>query len=401
MQPAILCEGRDHKEAEISGPKGYDVALQAQLRRQRELAARRRTWAEMVSQLAELQGRIQVSGAQFDVWSELSNDGFDQQRISNPTEADLDAIAEFVTARATVAAAATVHVNRAQSERALRDLDSLHRKLTKKSTVALTRTLVGGGETVASEHAPAWESPAGRLIELLGQTGDQVELLTAAVENLADSDKAADRRAWLELTRRITDAVRAEADRVGRFAVIDELIAMTARVEGPARTVLIARIQAAPTRAKAEALRGDIVDAIAEAEREAERALIIAQAAEVWTELGYDVGPEFLEAAELGSAGLLFNPEWPDHALQVRFDGSGGTIATNIIAFGDTDPQRDKEIEDDHCRDLPAFIQGLNNLGASVTLVRQQPAGALPVQRLGRGRKRADQRTTEETRHLS
>lgn len=210
---------------------------------------------------------------------------------------------------------------------------------------------------------------AAELITIVAHCGDRSDELAEQIRAAAES--ATPEREWLALARDVAAARRAESDRQSRRALADELLSLVARVDD--ETVvddLRARIESAPSRSVLESRRPEILAAISQAEREAERAFIVAQALEVWSELGYESSADFHEVLSRGNPALLHHDEWPDHALQVRFDATRGHLATNVVALGATTPARDKEVEEDHCADAAEFTAALGSRGVDARLVQ-------------------------------
>lgn len=381
----------------MSGPKGYNAVLAERLRRERELAARRRTWLQIVEQLTATDARCRATDLEVDVWRELAAVGYDRSRLQRPSDADLDGVADLERGRAAVSRRLEEAATARAAARAQVALDGLRAALDTNGELVVTAL---APVAAAAPTPSAVKAPVELLSGLLGSTGERQAQLTAELERLLDSDRAAGRQDWLEYAARVADGARAERDRHDRAALRDEFVAIIARVSGPAAETLIARIDGAPDRASLEALRPTVLAAVRAAELDAERAFVIAQAIEVWRELGYEPGPEFSEVALSGDAALLPHRDWTAHALQVRFDEDGLGLATNVVATSATDPLRDKEIEDDHCADIAAFTESLAGRGVDASLVRRVAAGALPMQHLdaetvtARRRRRAAVRRT-------
>lgn len=377
----------------MSGPKGYDAVLAERLRREQELAARRRSWQEIVRQLEEIATRCEAAGIPFDVGDHLRSMDYSTARLATPSDADLDRVEELARLRTAVAGRVDEEATALARRRARQALRELQHEL--QTETVFEDTDLGRVE------AKATATTADRWSELLGSTGEWQEGLTRELQALVVSADAADKNAWLGLATRVSDAVRRENDRRARELLRDEFAAMTARVAGPVAATLMARVDAAADSAAVEALRPVVVAAIAAAELDAQRSYVIAQAIEVWRELGYEAGPEFVELALAGDAALLDHRDWPGHALQVRFSAEGTGIATNVVAIAPSDAVRDKEVEEDHCADLAAFQAGLAHRGVDAPLIRRAAAGQLPVQHLDEATVRERRRTRTSTRRAT
>lgn len=352
----------------MSGPKGYDVALERRLQRERELAARRRSWATAHDVLVELRNELRRDAVEFDVAVALARAGFGSTRSEHPSEADLDELAHFQ---------ATVETVVSEARRARTDAYVLR---TRSALVGRTTSPTHDADPRAQDDiAPSAE----RLVELLAEVPDAMrDPLTLQVAELVATDANGSSRSWLTLTRTITDAVRASRDAVLRDRLARELKSVIARIEGPTADDLRAQLAAATDSTAVERLRPRVLAAVTAAEHESERAHVVRSAIEVWRELGYVADADLVDLTLAGGSGLLKRDEWPDHALQIRLASDGLSIGTNVVALTETDPRRDLEVEEESCRDIGTFMRGLDARGLSTRLSRHKAPGELPVQRL-------------------
>lgn len=366
----------------MSGPKGYTVTLSPEQIRRNELERRRRSWMTLASQVELMHAQLATLGVDVNLTVDLTTAGYPPSRVSNPGERYLDRVDDFSRSVSTVLARA----RRAIADRAAADVRrNLAGLLEASDTIRVSNLdevavrhpvrVVEAG--VAQPSTPKSEV----LLDLLARTGSSREELASRIEAAVRADVG--ERGWLAIARDVAAAARSESDRVERDVLADELRALVARIDDPKVTAdLVARIEAAPTRSILESRRPEILDAITAQELHAQRRYVLAQAVEVWRELGYEVAANLEETALDGSANLLYRDGWPDHALQVRFAGGRDQLATNVVSFGATSPDRDREIEEDHCSDAPEFTRRLADRGVRAALTRAKPAGVLPVQKL-------------------
>lgn len=355
----------------MSGPKGYAPQILERQRRELERAANRRAWARVADQVAALAADCTAAGLDLDVWRELDEKGFGRSRVDRPTDADVDAVDAFARAAEQVATLAQERrVDRAAG-RALESLAHVQAALDDHA-----------GRLVAATHgaAPADRdgqavAAATRLTRLLASTGAQEGELTEQLRDLLAEEQVGERR-WLALAGRIAAAVSAERDRGDRLRLSRELSVLAARVEGPIRDHLLARIEAAGTSSSLEALRPVIERAVDDAARAAQRDYILSTAVAVWSELGYQATADFAEVAAGGRPALLTHPAWPAHALQVRFDPVGHRISTNLVATADSDEASDRETEQAHCAQVPAFTARMAEKGVEASHHRRHRGAA-------------------------
>ncbi len=369
----------------MSGPKGYDAVLQARLRRERELAARRRTWLEVARQCEGLTRRAGRAGVRFDVTAELARAGYPASRLANPTDGDLDQVAQLASARRDVAARldrVMDEVNASLAEAAIAKVQDTLGAAGDFVVTALSRTVTASTDAEGTSNC-ASERQLTLISAALGRCGPDREMLCAEFTDLLQ--RQPDQQTCLRFAAKVASAVRTEHERAARARLRDEFVSMIARIDGPEADTIAARIDAAPSVSALEALRPMVTARIEEVERIDECRFILGQAAEVWRSLGYDIGPEFEEIALDGDTTIVPHRTWVGHALQVRFDPDTGSLATNVVATKDSTPVRDREIENEHCSHADAFTTELAARGISMHLVRQTPAGELPMQHVDVG----------------
>ncbi|MFT4187311.1 MAG: hypothetical protein QM621_01860 [Aeromicrobium sp.] len=387
----------------MSGPKGYDYALNEALRRRRELEALGGRWRELLRQARELQAQLRREGLSFDVFASLAEQGYGSARRDHPSDADLDTLDTFQKAveRARQAAGAErtrriVEQTRAALRERARETEFTVTRLS-SSPASRTRATPTPSRDADAERA-AREKKIQSLLELLAQTSSEDrEQLTSEIVRLSQARTPSDDRAWLTLTRRVTDAVREQRDRAARDEAARDLLTIVARVTGPAADDLTARVHAAGALTAVERLRPDVLAAVAQAELEAERAFVVATALDVWRDLGYEADDDFAAMALTSEGGLLRRDAWPDHALLVRVSPTSTRINTNIVALGETDPLRDTEVEEESCGWIGDFQEGMRARQVEAPLARRHPPGALPVQRRAAPQRDTRTRRTQET----
>ncbi len=374
----------------MSGPKGYDLELERRLQRERELAARRRTWDQLRETLALLRGIAAAHGSEVDITRLMEDAGYDSSRLQAPTESDLDQVEKLTATVGAVGDRVRADASRRAAAAALGNLTRLQEALGGGELVVTSLSTMPS-ELASTSAGPIEVRDPDVLLDLLTRAGEAASELRDVVLSCEPGDE----KAWRAMTRQVTDAVRAESSRLARLRLVDELESLVARVEDPVASAdLRARITSASTLAALESRRAEIASAVVESDLKAERAFVLASAIEVWRELGYNV-PDGSGPGTAGSAILLQHDDWTDHALQVRLLDGTQQIATNVVTFGDTDPTRDHEVEEDHCADIADFRAGLSARGLSSNLVRAKEPGELPMQQVARPA--AARRVTDES----
>jgi hypothetical protein len=351
--------------------------------------------------VAALQERLTRENVHFDTRAKLTEAGFGSARRDHPSEADLDAIAEFQSAVARVVDAANAEKLKPILQLTRASLQAQFEASARSFRVTKLSNHHGSVDAPANDQSDEIVHKIDELTNLLASVGSVVrQRLAGKMLALKGRGTEATSLEWHALTREITDAVRAERERVTRDRVADELDALIARIDGPTADDLRARILAATTLNDIEHLRPQIHAAIADAERVAEREFVVSQALEVWRELGYVADADFVAHTAAGGAGLLYRDEWPDHALQVRLGSDGASLGTNVVAFGETSALRDADIESESCALVGGFQHALGERGLTVALTRRTDAGKLPVQRLSTRKAKTSANVRKEARRF-
>jgi hypothetical protein len=103
-------------------------------------------------------------------------------------------------------------------------------------------------------------------------------------------------------------------------------------------------------------------------------------AARILSELGYEVGDDFVTAIPVGGA-LLDIPSRSRHGLRVR--SRNGQLLFNVVRFdteGRRDPGEDTATEVAFCHDFKKLQEEMRRRGVDLDLVRADPPGARPVE---------------------
>ena len=395
-------EGPPRKEAtRMSGPKGYSATVSPEVRRRRELEARRRTWDSLVAQIESVEEQARLLGLACEARSELDASGYSRRRLRNPSDDDLDSVELFSTSVGLALTAARTSLSSQQARVAIASLSGLQAAIISSgidSSNLSAHQSRPSEQAVQQEVAALGKDKADKLIALLGQAGDERgELLQRTRRTL--SNAATTERDWLALTADVTSAVRMNSERIELARRADELRALVARLDNHyVVDDLLARIDNSASLAVLESRRPEILDAIRAEERTSERRFIVEQAVEVWRELGYETGTDIHEVVLRGDPIVLHNSSWPDHGLQVRYVPAREQLRTNVVSLADTSAERDREVEEDHCTDVPEFTRTLGGRGISAELVDAKPAGALRVQRHTAATAKQKRRPTSTTK---
>lgn len=125
-----------------------------------------------------------------------------------------------------------------------------------------------------------------------------------------------------------------------------------------------------------------------------EAAFVSDAVADVLQGLGYRVEQGFDTVfLERGHAHFR-RREWGDHAVRIRLDAARDELSFNVVredgaAAGDR--ERDRQVEDSWCSELPTLLSALASRGVDATVRRHTEPGQLPVQRVAStGLPRAD-----------
>lgn len=119
------------------------------------------------------------------------------------------------------------------------------------------------------------------------------------------------------------------------------------------------------------------------ASAQAEASFVTASVAEILGDLGYVVDEGF--ATVLARDGLAHvrggSPHWDDHGVRIRLDADRRELMFNVVrARGrPSSTTRDVALEEDWCSDLPAVLDGFDDLGIDLTIATRAAPGELAV----------------------
>lgn len=186
---------------------------------------------------------------------------------------------------------------------------------------------------------------------------------------------------------------QATAERIlGRLASID------AGAVPPALDKLMRAIIEADTDERAELLAMELRAQVQRFNTESERAAAAAKedrkreivgvmAAEVLSDLGYEVEPIAETLFVKGGVAHFQRAEWGDYFVRMRVDPANSSINFNMVRTttdsGPPDPaqrRRDEEMEAAWCAGLPKILAELAARGINTSKVRALDPGAVPVQ---------------------
>jgi len=231
----------------------------------------------------------------------------------------------------------------------------------------------------------AWFADASRLVQSPSPT-------TATLRTLAALEREVGQRLRAQAQE---NALRAEAEQLA-LSIADVVGALADR----ARADLAAVHDRASLKAAAALARSARDEHITVRERE----FVIEQTVEALRELGYTVDESFREAAVAGQFAVATSGRMPDHGLQFKFPAADNRMLTNVVAVRDgSTTEQDVAAEEATCVDLGDVERQVNQRGVYLQRRRQQPPGAVPIERKGdrtrtRSAARSGTRTNESTR---
>jgi hypothetical protein len=285
----------------------------------------------------------------------------------------------FKTLRQGVEGLVTQRILKAGAEPARKDVSPAARQL---------------AEALMSSHAPRAELPkeaeatrskVDKLLELLGEFGEEGGVLRDRAERLFEAPASADFQLKLDSLCLNAAMLRdVQHQRIETQRKIEAAIDMLAPFDDPESAALEARLS--------EALSAPAEQSQSLAEKAVEHAQLMAQQEDArkaraamlsgLVALGYEVHIEG-ESWDSGERITVSRPEEPNYDVQLaaRADGkvqakvrafrhSGRSEATNI---------RDVEVEDQWCSDLRNLHSQMASQGIAATLERAEAPGALPV----------------------
>lgn len=241
----------------------------------------------------------------------------------------------------------------------------------------------------ARSSGPSTDRLQGRLQRAVAAMAEVDEAprqqLTAQAEIVAgllrDGELIPAQAAILGLQSLIDGALRAQRVRDEVRAKAADLIVRIAHVETPEADAVRARALACLTPAElAEAAEAEQVLLAAHRARQ-DREFVIASTRAALTELGYEVGEEFVAAALGGEGAIATSPALPGYGLQWRFVPGSNRVLTNVVAFGDGSPQRDAEVEVSTCHHIDTVVRAWRDDGVEAALGHHREPGRVPVER--------------------
>ena len=191
-----------------------------------------------------------------------------------------------------------------------------------------------------------------------------------------------------EVRRRVQEANQAAKRWPEEEEALHLLLLQVRAFEGEAAEGWASALEAClSSRTPLEADRRAAVEAFVLAEASAEERHAVQSALEeTLAELGYEVGGAFETLFVEGGSVFVQRPAWGEYFVRWRVDGESGEANTNVVrAPGPGDgsavdrARRDREIEEAWCGDVAGLREALAERGIHANLVRETPAGALPV----------------------
>jgi hypothetical protein len=285
----------------------------------------------------------------------------------------------FKTLRQGVEGFVTQRILRAGAEPARKDVSPAARQL---------------AEALMSSHAPCAELPkeaeatrskVDKLLELLGEFGEEGGVLRDRAERLFETPASADFQ--LKLDSLSLDAAVLREARIQRIEAerkIEAAIDRLAPFDDPGSATLKARLS--------EALTGTVQQSQSLAEKAVEHAQLMAQQEDArkaraamlsgLVALGYEVHIDGVSWDD-GERITVSRPEEPNYDVQLaaRADGK---VQAKVRAFrhsgrSDAINRRDAEVEDQWCSDLRSLHSQMASQGLAATLERAEAPRALPV----------------------
>lgn len=382
----------------MSGPKGVSYrVVSAEEERRRAIAAAQARCRQLRHELAATrEERDAMAGASATTErtpafeGDLDLDGFN--RLASRLEGELR------VARAEVVAA--------RRHRVSLDLSASYGAA---SAERLTDALLPTAAATAAADPEPGVDPASRLLQrvercigLSSGIDDEparesvlTALAAARAAALAHEDGHAERdllRAQTDIDRLLREQATAERARErAEHAVLD-----LADVTGTEADGVRAAARRVRTMAEAEIVAGDVARLRAEHAADEDRRFVVSETRAALVELGYELGGDFEVVALSGSPTVITRAGMPDHGLQLTFLPDTTRLLSNVVAFGETSPTRDREVEDLTCHDLEALQARWSEHGIDGEFKHRRDAGSVPVERVERRRRTST--TRESTR---
>lgn len=202
-------------------------------------------------------------------------------------------------------------------------------------------------------------------IEALGVLDARLMTLKTDIENAREAGRAQTR-----LRRRVADLLGSLADIDPAEPELVEVREFAAGVGDAAQWHVL--------QDRARSLRARV-----ESERDA--AFVLDRTKAALMHLGYAVGPDLLVSASMpGHTVIATRPDLPEHGLRIQVLDNG-KVLTRVVAFGETDPSRDREVEEVTCQDLGRVQESWAAADLTGTLFLHHPPGEREVLRVEAG----------------
>ena len=249
-------------------------------------------------------------------------------------------------------------------------------------------------EALMSSHSPRAELPkeadairsrVHKLLDLLGEFGDEARVLGDRAQRLFESPAAADFQLKLDSLCLDAAALRdAQNQRVEAERKIEAAIDLLAPFDDPESAALKVRLS--------EALAGTVQQSLSLVETAVEHARLMAQQEDArkargallsgLVDLGYEVHIDG-ESWNDGGRVTVSRPEEPNYDVQLAARADG-RVQAKVRAFrhggrSEAPNVRDVEVEDQWCSDLRNLHSQMASQGIAATLERAEAPGALPV----------------------
>jgi hypothetical protein len=214
--------------------------------------------------------------------------------------------------------------------------------------------------------------------------GDAVEIERLAQAVLDAKNRARADMALLDLEARVSDVAlrrrQTDADAARAEELLGELLAYDS---DPAVVPHIRQMQevVAGARPFSVRLERDALAGLSAARHRADDEFVRSALVEAFTDLGYEVGPEFSTIADGATAYLTrADPNWNGYAVRVRAQ-AGGALRWHLVRTGgESVDVRDRETEIAWCDDLAAAHATVRaKSGVEAHLTERHEPGELPL----------------------
>lgn len=365
----------------MSGPKGYNVKVAAdERRRQAKIAAQNVARARCSALLGQRNDMIAEAAALGDALPigegllVVDTMGLDDlQRTQALLERELSQLQGLVQAARATATRRSMASLLEDWVVDVSDLPRVEALLENRSDTADRGTRVRASlDRCINRIAALDEATRPQLVERSNQV----------LRLLADGLTAEADLALLDLQSRTeTEAkVQHARDSVQRDGAA--LAVVAADLPGTAGAAIRSRALACTTREELAAVAAAEVAERQRIEAEHDRAFIISQTCNALRELGYEIGAEPSVIATSGSL-VARKPDLPDHGLELSFTPNAPRMLSRVVAFADTSPTRDAEVERITCADLEHLSDELGKRGVETERYHHSAPGEVPMKRVG------------------